>query len=72
MPGNSTVGMFEECADQLNDFIVTLEGYPHTVLAHALRAHLAGLLQALVAHGQWSRADAETFIEELEEETLRG
>lgn len=65
------MGTFEECADELNDFVVTLDGYPHTVLAYALRAHLSGLLQALLSHGQWSRADVEAFLEELEEETLQ-
>ena len=62
--------MFEECADELNDFINTLERYPHTVLAFALRAHLSGLLQALLAHGQWTRAQLTGFLEEMEHETL--
>jgi hypothetical protein len=62
--------MFEECADELNDFINTLERYPHTVLAFALRAHLSGLLQALLVHGQWTRAQIASFLEEMEHETL--
>ena len=70
MSRNSTAGMFEECADELNDFINTLERYPHTVLAFALRAHLSGLLQALLAHGQWTRAQLTGFLEEMEHETL--
>ena len=51
MPMTSTPGTFEECADELNDFINTLDRYPHSVLAFVLRAHLAGLLQALLFHG---------------------
>ena len=71
MASISTTGTFEECADELNDFVATLHRYPHTVLAFALRAHLCGLLQALHAHGHWSEAEVATFLEELEQETLQ-
>ena len=67
----STTGTFEECADELNDFVATLRRYPHTVLAFALRAHLCGLLQALQAHGQCSSGEVATFLEELEHEALQ-
>jgi hypothetical protein len=67
----STTGTFEECADELNDFVATLQRYPHTVLAFALRAHLCGLLQALQAHEQWSGTEARTFLEELAHEALQ-
>jgi hypothetical protein len=70
MASISTTGTFEECADELSDFVATLQGYPHTVLAFALRAHLCGLLQALRAHGQWSSEETATFLEELEDEVL--
>ena len=66
----AAAGMFEECADDLNDFINTLEQYPHTVLAFALRAHLSALLQALVAHGQWTHAELTSFLNDMEHETL--
>jgi hypothetical protein len=66
----STPGTFEECADELNDFINTLDRYPHTVLAFVLRAHLAGLLQALLFHGLWTQEDVVTFLEEMEREAL--
>lgn len=66
----STTGTFEECADELNDFVATLQKYPHTVLAFALREHLCGLLQALRAHGQWSDVEVETFLQELQQEAL--
>jgi hypothetical protein len=71
MASISTAGTFEECVDELNDFVTTLDRYPHTVLAFALRAHLCGLLQALQAHGQWSGGQIAAFLEELEQETLR-
>ena len=70
MPTASTPGSFEECADELNDFINTLDRYPHTVLAFVLRAHLAGLLQALLFHGLWTREDIVTFLEDMEREAL--
>jgi hypothetical protein len=67
---STTPGSFEECADELNDFINTLDRYPHTVLAFVLRAHLAGLLQALLFHGLWTREDIVTYLEELQREVL--
>jgi hypothetical protein len=70
MASMSTPGTFEECADELNDFVATLQRYPDTVLAFALRAHLCGLLQALRTHGQWSDEEVGTFLEELEQESL--
>jgi hypothetical protein len=70
MAGISTTGTFEECTDELNDFIASLQQYPHTVLAFALRAHLCGLLQALQAHGMWSGAEITAFLQELEHEAL--
>jgi hypothetical protein len=70
MTSNSTTGTFEECADELNDFVATLQKYPHTVLAFALRTHLCGLLQALRVHGQWSDEEVRTFLQELEEQAL--
>ena len=66
----STVGTFEECADELNDFMAALQRYPHTMLAFVLRAHLCGLLQALRAHGQWTAEELATFLEDLRRETL--
>jgi hypothetical protein len=70
MARNATPGTFEECADELSDFITSLERYPHEVLAFALRAHLSGLLQALLIHGQWTCAEVATFLEDMEHDTL--
>ena len=70
MSTDSTPGTFEECADELNDFVNTLERYPHTLLAFALRAHLAGLLRALLAHGRCTHEEITTFLQEMEHETL--
>jgi hypothetical protein len=70
MARDSTPGTFEECADELNDFLNTLERYPHAVLAFALRAHLSGLLQALLLQGGCTREEVTTFLQEMEQETL--
>jgi hypothetical protein len=70
MPRISTPGTFEECADELNDFINTLERYPHTVLAFVLRAHLSGLLQALLIQDLWTRDEVVTFMRDMEQDTL--
>lgn len=70
MPIVQTTGTFEECADELNDFINTLERYPHTVLAFVLRAHLAGLLQALLINDLWTREEVARFMEEMEHDAL--
>jgi hypothetical protein len=65
MAVTSEPGTFEECVDELNDFVATLERYPYTVLAFALRAHLCGQLQALRTQGEWSAEEIATFVEEL-------
>lgn len=70
MPRNSTPGTFEECADELNDFINTLQRFPPTVLAFVLRAHLAALLQALLIHELWTRDAVATFMMDMQRETL--
>ncbi len=70
MPKTQTQCTFEECADELNDFINTLERYPLTVLAFVLRAHLTGLLQALLLSGLWTRDEVATFVGDMEHEVL--
>jgi len=71
MSDGSTWMEFEECADQMNDFVASLDRCPASVLALVLRAHLSGLLQALMTHDDWTAAQAATFLEELMRETLQ-
>lgn len=61
----------EECLDELNDFIIGLRSYPPTVLAVALRVHLATLLQALLEGQLCTREDARDFVRELERDALQ-
>jgi hypothetical protein len=70
MPRISTPGTFEECADELNDFVNTLQRYPPNVLAFVLRAHLAALLQALLLYGLWTRDEVATFMQDMQHEAL--
>ena len=65
MSGNCSSGTFEECADELSDFVSTLERYPPAVLAFALRAHLSGLLQALQIQGEWSPGQIADFMQAM-------
>jgi hypothetical protein len=67
----SVAATLEECLDELNDSLVRLDRFPHTVLAFALRSHLAGLLQALLAHGECTHPQAVMFLKELESEALQ-
>ncbi|TLY95253.1 MAG: hypothetical protein E6K38_07910 [Gammaproteobacteria bacterium] len=61
----------EECLDELNDIIMGLQSYPPTVLAVALRVHLATLLQALLEAQLCSREDVRDFVRELERDALQ-
>ncbi len=61
----------EECLDELNEFVNGMERYAPTLLAVAMRVHLAALLQALL-EGQLCRAeDVREFIRELERDALQ-
>jgi hypothetical protein len=66
----ASVGTFEECADELNDFIGSLERYSPTVLAFVFRAHLSGLLQALRMQGRCTDEDLASFLEDMTREVL--
>lgn len=63
-------GTIEECIDQIDDFIDRLERYPPPVLAFALRAHLGGLLRAMVDQQVCTREQVRQFVVELEHEAL--
>jgi hypothetical protein len=71
MPINSTTGSFDECADELNDFMNTLQRYPPTVLAFVLRAHLAALLQALLLYGAWKPEEVASFLADTQRDVLQ-
>lgn len=66
----SSADMIEACADDLDDFIASLDRFAEPVIAIALRIHLAALLRTLVEQHVCSREDVRNFILELEQETL--
>jgi hypothetical protein len=70
-PGStSEAGSFEECVDELNDFVVGAERYPNIVLAMAMRTHLGGLLRAMLEHGECTHQQIVDFLGELQSEAL--
>jgi hypothetical protein len=60
----------EECVDQIDDFIETLERYPESVIAMALRIHLGALLRAMLDDQLCSRAEVREFVAALEQEVV--
>lgn len=75
MPTNNeradrSAGTMEECIDEIDAFMDRLERYPPPLLAFALRAHLAALLQTIVERQVWTREHARQFVLELEQEAL--
>jgi hypothetical protein len=69
-PDESSDGSIEECVDEIDDFIERLDCYAPPVLAYALRAHLAGLLRAMVDGHVCTREHVRQFVLELEQEAL--
>ena len=64
-------GSVEECLDELNDFVASLEHYSPTVVAVALRVHLEGLLQALLEGKMCTPEEVRDFVRELERDALQ-
>jgi len=63
-------GSVEECLDELNGFVASLE-YSPTVLAVALRVHLEGLLHALLEGKICTPEEVREFVRELERDALQ-
>ena len=61
-------GTVEECVEDIDDFVATLEHYPPAVLAIALRIHLAGLLRVMRERGDWSDRQMSDFLQDLARE----
>jgi hypothetical protein len=62
--------VIEECVDQIDDFIESLDRYPESVIAMALRIHLGALLRTMLNAQLCSRADVREFVAALEQEAL--
>ena len=63
-------GTLEECLDEINDFIRTLDRYPPQMIALAMRAHMEILLRALLDCDICTRQEVRTFVREIEQEVL--
>lgn len=57
--------LLEECIDELDAAIESLERFPAPVLAFALRVHLAALLHALELSGQIADQELDEFLSRL-------
>ena len=66
----SPPGEIEECLEDIDEFLATLERYPDPVVAQSLRIHLAALLRAMVDNGLCSREDVREFVLSLEQDAL--
>jgi hypothetical protein len=67
IPNGATL---EQCIDEIDQFVSTLERYQEPVLAFALRTHLSALLRAMVDCHTCTREEVRQFLVELEQEAL--
>ncbi len=65
-----TEGSIEECLDEINDFIATLDRYPPTAVAVAMSVHLQSLLRALLECDLCTRQQVRELVEEIEREVF--
>jgi hypothetical protein len=63
-------GTLEECLDEINDFVQTLDRYPPRMIALAMRAHMEILLRAMLDCDVCTRQEVRAFVRELEQEVL--
>jgi hypothetical protein len=61
----------EECLDELDELLASLERFSPTVLAIALRVHLEGLLEALLEGKVCTPEEVRDFVRELERDALQ-
>jgi len=63
-------GALEECLDEINDFVTTLDRYPPTTVAVALSVHLQTILRALIECELCTPQQVRSFVEELQRDVL--
>lgn len=68
--GTAAAAAIEQCVDEVDDFIETLERYPGSVIAMALRIHLGALLRAMHDDHLCSREEVREFVAALEQEAI--
>jgi hypothetical protein len=70
MADDEATAQIEECLDEIDEFIGSLQRFSDPVIAESLRIHLAALLGAMVESNQCSSADVRDFAAALEHEAL--
>jgi len=70
--GSPGAEALEQCVDQIDEFVGTLQRYPGPVIAMALRIHLGALLHAMLVDRLCSRTDVSEFVAALEQEAVDG
>jgi hypothetical protein len=68
--GFPAAATIEKCVDEIDDFIETLERYPESVLAMALRVHLGALLRTMIDDQLCSLEEVREFVAALEQEAI--
>jgi nitrate/nitrite-specific signal transduction histidine kinase len=68
--GTATAAALEQCVDEIDDFVETLDHHPGSVIAMALRIHLAALLRAMLDDQICSRDEVREFLAALEREAI--
>jgi hypothetical protein len=58
--------MVEECIEELDELVMSLDRYPPTAVAIAMGTYLEGLLGALLDERQCTADDAREFLREIE------
>jgi hypothetical protein len=63
-------GTIEECLDELNELVATLDRFPPTIVAVAMSVHLQSLLRALLECDLCTRQQVRELVEGLESEVF--
>jgi hypothetical protein len=61
----------EECMQELDELIMSLDRYPPAAVAVAMSTYLEGLLGALLDEGQCTDAEVRDLLREIESGALR-
>jgi hypothetical protein len=70
--GTATAAVLEQCIDDIDDFVSTLERFPASVIALALRIHLGALLRSMLDEQLCSLEEVRQFVLALEQESVGG
>jgi len=60
----------EECIEELDELIMSLERHPPWAVVDAMGTHLEALLRAMLAAGESSAQDVRDFLREIEHGVL--